>query len=112
MQLAPLSARLLSAFGLRAVGRVAAGVEMLESLAERRARNKGVLNETDLAELGITLEQARALAGALKSTRAQQPDRSSRAPKPVPDSPFAALSVLAAPAPARRKRPRQRRKPA
>ena len=52
------------------------------------------------------------LAGALKSTRAQQPDRSSRAPKPVPDSPFAALSVLAAPAPARRKRPRQRRKPA
>ncbi|HYC69393.1 helicase-related protein [Brevundimonas sp.] len=104
----PPSARLLSAFGLRAVGRVAAGVEMLESLAERRARGKGVLSETDLAELGLTLEQAKSLAGALKSTRAQQPDRAGRAPKPAADSPFAALSVLTAPAPARRKRPRSR----
>ncbi|MBI2261296.1 MAG: phosphonate-binding protein [Caulobacterales bacterium] len=105
----PPSARLLSAFGLRAVGRVAAGVEMLESLAERRARNKGVLGETDLAELGLTLEQARALAGALKSTRAQQPDRPAHGARPVKDSPFAALSVLTAPAaPARRKRPRKR----
>ncbi|HYC74399.1 helicase-related protein [Brevundimonas sp.] len=101
------SPRLLSAFGLRAVGRVAAGVEMLESLAERRARNKGALTETDLNELGVTPEQARALAGALKSTRAQQPDRAGRA-KAAPDSPFAALSVLAAPSPARRKRPRKR----
>lgn len=104
------SARLLSAFGLRAVGRVAAGVEMLEALTERRGRNKGALNETDLAELGVTLEQAKALAGALKSTRAQQPDRAGRGPKPATDSPFAALSVLAAPAPARRKRPRPHRK--
>jgi ATP-dependent RNA helicase SUPV3L1/SUV3 len=101
-------ARLLSAFGLRAVGRYAAGVEMLESLAERRARNKGSLGETDLAELGITLEQAKALAGALRSTRAQQPDRPNRPPKPPADSPFAALSVLAPPSPARRKRPRKR----
>ena len=107
----PPSARLLSAFGLRAVGRVAASVEMLESLAERRARNKGVLGETDLAELGITLEQAKTLAGALRTTRAQQADRPNRAPKPVSDSPFAALSALTSPAPARRKRPR-RRKPA
>ncbi len=107
----PPSARLLSAFGLRAVGRVAASVEMLESLAERRARNRGVLGETDLAELGITLEQAKALAGALRTTRAQQADRPNRAPKPVSDSPFAALSALTTPAPARRKRPR-RRKPA
>jgi len=101
------SPRLLSAFGLRAVGRVAAGVEVLESLAERRARNKGALTESDLNELGVTPEQARALAGALKSTRAQQPDRAGRA-KAAPDSPFAALSVLAAPTPARRKRPRKR----
>ncbi|NJC41371.1 ATP-dependent RNA helicase SUPV3L1/SUV3 [Brevundimonas alba] len=108
------SPRLLSAFGLRAVGRVAASVELLESLAERKARNKGVLNETDLAELGLTLEQAKALASALKSTRAQQPDRPNRAPKPPTDSPFAALSALTAPspAPARRKRSRPRRKSA
>jgi len=104
----PPSARLLSAFGLRAVGRFAAGVEMLESLAERRARNKGSLNETDLAELGITLEQAKTLAGALKSTRAQRPDRADRPPKATADSPFAALSALTPPAPARRKRPRKR----
>ena len=103
------SARLLSAFGLRAVGRVAARVEMLESLAERRARNKGVLAEADLAELGLTPEDARTLAAALKSTRAQQPDRPGRGPKPAADSPFAALSVLAPPAtPGRRKRPRRR----
>ncbi|MDQ7813186.1 helicase-related protein [Brevundimonas sp.] len=105
------SARLLSAFGLRAVGRFAVGVERLESLAERRARNKGGLSETDLAELGISLEQAKSLAIALKATRAQQPDRSNRAAKAMPDSPFAALSVLTAPAPARRRRP-PRRKPA
>lgn len=102
------SARLLSAFGLRAVGRFAAGVEILESLAERRARNKGSLGETDLAELGITLEQAKALASALKSTRAQQPDRANRPPKPTADSPFAALSALTPPAPARRRRSRKR----
>jgi len=109
----PPPACLLSAFGLRAAGRFAAGVEMLESLAERRARNKGSLSETDLAELGITLEQAKGLAGALKSTRAQQPDRANRPPKPAKDSPFAALSALTGPpAPARRKRSRQRRKPA
>ncbi|HEY0600152.1 helicase-related protein [Brevundimonas sp.] len=103
------SARLLSAFGLRAVGRVAAGVELLESLAERRARNRGVPSETDLAELGLTPGEAKALAAALKSTRAQQPDRAGRGPAAAPDSPFAALSVLTAPpAPARRKRPRRR----
>ena len=105
------SPRLLSAFGLRAVGRVAAGVEMLESLAERRACNKGMLTETDLAELGITLEQAKTLAGALKSVRAQQPDRPTQGARPGKDSPFAALSVLTAPVASRRKRTR-RRKPA
>jgi ATP-dependent RNA helicase SUPV3L1/SUV3 len=104
----PPSPRLLSAFGLRAVGRFAAGVEMLESLAERRARNKGVLSDADLTDLGLTLEQAKALLAALKSTRAQQPDRANRAPRTAPDSPFAALSVLTAPEPAHRKRPRKR----
>jgi len=107
----PPSARLLAAFGLRAVGRFAAGVEMLESLAERRGRNKGAVAETDLAELGITLEQAKALAGALKSTRAQQPDRANRPAKPPADSPFAALSALTPPAAPRRKRPRKRTAP-
>ena len=108
----PPSARLLAAFGLRAVGRFAGAVDLLESLAERRARNKGGLSETDLADLGITPEQAKALAGALKTTRARQPDRPDRKPKPVKDSPFAALSALTtAPAAARRNRPR-RRKPA
>ncbi|MBW8304489.1 MAG: phosphonate-binding protein, partial [Brevundimonas sp.] len=88
----PPSARLLWAFGLRAVGRFAVGVETLVSLAERRARNKGVLGDTDLTELGLRLEQAKVLAGALRTTRAQQADRPNRAPKPMPDSPFAALS--------------------
>jgi ATP-dependent RNA helicase SUPV3L1/SUV3 len=104
----PPSPRLLSAFGLRAVGRFAAGVEMLESLAERRARNTGVLRDADLTDQGLTLEQAKALLAALKSTRAQQPDRANRAPRTAPDSPFAALSVLTAPEPAHRKRPRKR----
>ena len=37
-----------------------------------------MLGETDLVELGLTLEQAKALSGALKSTRAQQPARRKR----------------------------------
>ena len=109
----PPSPRLLSAFGLRAVGRVAAGVEMLEALAERQALRKGVLGEADLAALGVSLEEAKALTAALKASRAQKPDRDDR-PKAVKDSPFAALSALtAAPAPvrAKRKRPRRTRAP-
>ena len=107
------SARLLSAFGLRAVGRLAAGVELLESAAERRARNKGLLSETDLTELAITLEQAKALAAGVKAPRAPSPGRSRKPAKPPVDSPFAALSALATPqAPTRRKRLRPRRKPA
>jgi len=109
----PPSPRLLSAFGLRAVGRVAAGVEMLESLAERQAVGKGVLGEADLAALGVSLDEAKALSAALKTSRARKPDRDGR-PKAVKDSPFAALSALTAPpAPARakRKRPRRTRAP-
>ena len=107
------SARLLSAFGLRAVGRLAAGVELLESAAERRARNKGLLSETDLTELAITLEQAKALAAGVRAPRAPSPGRSRKPAKPPWDSPFAALSALSPPpAPTRRKRSRPRRKPA
>ena len=109
----PPSPRLLSAFGLRAIGKVAAGVEMLESLAERQAAGKGVLNEADLAALGVSLDEAKTLTAALKASRAQKPDRDDR-PKAVTDSPFAALSALTAPpAPtrAKRKRPRRTRAP-
>ncbi len=109
----PPSARALSAFGLRAVGRLAAGVELLEAAAERRARNKGVLGDTDRTELGLTPEQAGTLAAGLKPTRRQQPARARKTAKPPVDSPFAALSALTAPpSPARRKRSRPRRKPA
>jgi ATP-dependent RNA helicase SUPV3L1/SUV3 len=110
----PPSPRLLSAFGLRAIGKVAAGVEMLEALAERQAAGKGVLNEADLAALGVSLDEAKTLTATLKASRAQKPDRDER-PKVVTGSPFAALSALTAkPAPARakRKRPRRTRAPA
>ncbi|MBU2125301.1 MAG: phosphonate-binding protein, partial [Alphaproteobacteria bacterium] len=100
----PPSPRLLSAFGLRAVGRVAAGVEMLESLAERQAAAKGVLTDGDLEALDVSLTEAKALTAALKASRAQKPDRDDR-PKAVKDSPFAALASLNQPAaPPRRKR--------
>ena len=102
------SPHLLSAFGLRAVGRVSAGVEMLESLSERQAVGKGVLSEADLAALGLSLEEAKSLTAALKASRAQMPDKGPA--RPVRDSPFAALSALtASPTPARAKRKRPRR---
>lgn len=114
----PPSARLMSAFGMRAVGRFAAPVELLEALTERRARRQGQrkgegrLTEADLAALSLTADEAKVLSAALKTTRAQQPDRPGRSPRPVKDSPFAALSALtAAPAPPARKpgRPRRRK---
>jgi len=104
------SPQLLSAFGLRAVGRLAAGVEMLESLSERQAAGKGVLTEVDLAALGLSLDEAKTLTAALKPSRAQTPKKGLA--RPVRDSPFAALSALTASppqAPAKRKRPRRRR---
>jgi ATP-dependent RNA helicase SUPV3L1/SUV3 len=105
----PPSPRTLSAFGLRAAGWFAASVELLETLSERRARGGGRLSETDMAELGVTAEDLRILAAALKTTRAQQPDREPGGPRPPKDSPFAALSALtAAPEPPRRRRPRKR----
>ncbi|MDP3400250.1 MAG: phosphonate-binding protein, partial [Brevundimonas sp.] len=104
----PPSPRLLSAFGLRAVGRVTAGVEMLEALAERQTVGKGVLTEADLAALGVSLSEAKALSAALKVSRAQRPDRDDR-PKVVKDSPFAALASLNQPAARSRRKRRPRR---
>jgi ATP-dependent RNA helicase SUPV3L1/SUV3 len=109
----PPSPRLLSAFGLRIVGRYVAAVEMLEALAERQAAARGVLTDVDLAALEVSLDQARSLTTALKTSRAQKPDRDDR-PRAVKDSPFAALSALTAPPTptrAKRKRPRRTRAP-
>jgi len=109
----PPSPAALSARGLRAVGRLAAPVELLERLAERlRAAPEGgrkrVLTEADLAALGLDGEQAAALLAALRpggpgKPRTGKPLRHAPAPK---DSPFAALAALK-PAPARR-RPRRK----
>lgn len=109
----PPSPRLLSAFGLRAVGRFAAPVELLEALPERRAGGEIRLSDKTLRDLGVTADEARALLAALRTTRARQPDRLDKAVKPIKDSPFAALSALTAPPPApataRPARPRRRR---
>ena len=105
--------RRLSAFGLRAVGRYVAPVELLEELAERRAKGKGTLSSDDLRALGISIDEATSLIAGLKTTRARQADRPGRTPGPVKDSPFAALWSLARPlAPAartKRRRPRRAR---
>jgi ATP-dependent RNA helicase SUPV3L1/SUV3 len=109
----PPSPRLLSAFGLRAVGRFAAPVELLEALPERRAGGELRLSDKTLRDLGVTADEARALLAALRTTRARQPDRLDKAVKPIKDSPFAALSALTAPPPApataRPAHPRRRR---
>ncbi|MGQ2989578.1 helicase-related protein [Brevundimonas sp.] len=106
------SARALSAFGLRAAGRWTVPVEALEVAAEKRRAGKGQLSDAALAELGWTADQARAVFGALKSVRAQMPDREGQAARPIKDSPFARLAELTAappPSPARRKRPRRKK---
>jgi len=105
----PPAARLLSAFGQRAVGRVAAPVELLEALFERNAKTRGQLAETDLSAIGLKRDEAAMLLTRLKPTRAQRSDKTPRPPA-NPASPFAALAALApaeAPAPS----PRRRRKP-
>ena len=99
-------------FGLRAAGRFAAPVDLLEALSEKRGKGDGRLSDRALRELGVTAEEANALLAGLRTVRVQQPDRPGKAPKPVKDSPFAALAALTTPspaaAPARRKRPRRR----
>jgi ATP-dependent RNA helicase SUPV3L1/SUV3 len=96
---------------LRAVGRFAAPVELLEDLSGKRGKADGRLSDKDLHDLGLTADEAKALLAGLKTSRAQQPDRPDRAPGPVKDSPFAALAALTTPSPepARRKRPRRRK---
>ncbi|NBB51825.1 phosphonate-binding protein [Rhizobium sp. CRIBSB] len=104
------SPRLLSAFGLRAVGGWAIRIEALEALIDARARGQGTVSETDLAALGLTQVQARSLLAALKTPRAQKADDTGRTSRPVRDSPFAALSALAAvpSEPQQRRAPRRR----
>jgi ATP-dependent RNA helicase SUPV3L1/SUV3 len=104
------SVRALSAFGRRAVGRWSVPVEQLEKLAEaKQAAGKGNIPEAALAELGLKAGEAGALLAALKTTRAQQPDRPGQ-PVVIKDSPFAKLAELTATsAPARRRRPRRKK---
>ena len=109
------SPRALSAHGLRLAGQWMAPVEALERMAELRTAGKGRLSDEALAELGWTGDQAKAVIAALKTERARMPDKPGQAPRPVKDSPFAALAILNAPPPApaaRPKRRRPRRKPA
>jgi ATP-dependent RNA helicase SUPV3L1/SUV3 len=119
--------RVLSARGLRAVGRWAVPVDALERLDEAlRAGFKGsgsVLSDEARGALGWTEGEARDLLRALgyapvrKSApgepvvwRRRHPRPATAEPPARPDSPFAALAALTAqPAPARRKRPRRRR---
>jgi len=107
------SVRALSAFGRRAVGRWSAPVDLLERLAELKHRaGKANLSDADLTALGLKASEAGALLAALKTIRAQMPDRDGRPVAVVKDSPFAKLAELtAAPAPAhaRRKRPRRKK---
>ena len=107
------SARALSAHGLRIAGRFTVPVEALEQAAERRRAGEGRLSDADLTALGWTADEARAVFAVLKTLRAQQPDREGRAPRPVKDSPFAALAGLtAAPPPAVAETPRSTSRPA
>lgn len=108
----PPSPRLLSAHGLRLAGRWLAPVETLEKMAELRAANHGRLSDEALTELGWSPDQAKQIIAALKTERARQPDKPGAAPRPVKDSPFAALAALteAPPARARRRRPRRKAK--
>jgi ATP-dependent RNA helicase SUPV3L1/SUV3 len=107
----PPSHRMLSAFGLRAVGRWAANVDLLETLVEARSKTRGAVEAETLATLGLTKEQAQALFNALKSTRARQADSPGKTARPLKDSPFAVLAALnAPPAPAREAQPRAKRR--
>ena len=105
------SPRALSAFGVRAAGRWAVPVEDLERAADLRRENKGHLSDEALKSLGWTAGDAKAIWTALKTIRAQMPDREGKKVVVRPDSPFARLAELTAPAPpARRKRPRRKAK--
>ncbi|RZJ75874.1 MAG: phosphonate-binding protein, partial [Brevundimonas sp.] len=104
------SPRALSAFGVRAAGRWAVPVEDLERASDSRRENKGNLSDEALKSLGWTAGDARAIWTALKTVRAQMPDREGRPIAIRPDSPFAKLAELTArPEPARRRRPKRKK---
>ena len=115
----PPSARALSAFGRRAVGRWTAPVETLETFAEaQRAAGKAPLSDEALNSLGWTADQAKAIHTALRTPRAERAPSPGKSAPPPKDSPFAALAQLtqpprpapsAKPKAARRSRRRPRR---
>ena len=110
--LPPPSARALSAHGLRLAGRFTVPVDTLERAADLRKDGAGRLSDADLAALGWTATEARAILAGVKATRAQQPDPEGRRLVAPAHSPFAALAALAAPKPdAPRPRSGRRRKP-
>ncbi|CAN5239062.1 helicase-related protein [soil metagenome] len=116
LPLATPSARALSAFGRRAVGRWSAPVELLETLADLKlAAGKATIPDAALGDLGLKPSEAGALLSALKTIRAQRPDQPGH-PAIVKDSPFAKLAELTPPSVAERARrsgrKRQRRKSA
>jgi ATP-dependent RNA helicase SUPV3L1/SUV3 len=108
----PPSPRLLSAHGLRQAGPWLVSVETLETMAELRvadAQTRGRLSDEDLARLGWSAAQAKQIIAALKTERARQPDKPGQAPRPIKDSPFAALAALTETAKALgRRRPRRK----
>lgn len=104
------SMRALSAFGVRAAGRCAVPVEDLERASDLRREGKGNLSDDALKSLGWTAGDAKTIWTALKTVRAQMPDREGQSVVVIKDSPFAKLAELtASPQPARRKRPRRKK---
>jgi len=104
------SMRALSAFGVRAAGRWAVPVDELERASDLRRENKGNLSDEALKSLGWTAGDAKTIWIALKTVRAQMPDREGKPVVVIKDSPFAKLAELTAPPqPERRKRPRRKK---
>ncbi|MFN3352808.1 MAG: phosphonate-binding protein, partial [Brevundimonas sp.] len=99
--------RALASRGLRLVDGLEVGVEALERMAALRTEGGGKLSDEALAELGWSQAEARRVIGALRTPRRDRPEVE---PRTRPDSPFAALAVLTAPAEPRRKRRARRRR--
>ena len=117
----PPAPRLLAAWGLRAVGDLAAPVEALERLDELLRIGSQTLSEAGRIELGWSEVEADAILRGLGYAPANRPKAGEpriwrhRAEgriddaRPRPHSPFAALAALKSTAPPMR-RPRRRRK--
>ena len=103
------SPRRLSAHGLRLVAGRLIPIETLERMAELRAGNDGRLSPEALVELGWSADEARAVIAALKTVRADRPDKPGRAAPPPKDTPFAALAALRPQAERARRKPRRRK---